>query len=219
MKDDRVVRVLSGACIAAQVVFVLAWLVAGVWQRPSYSSLEHTISDMYAEDAPHAWLLVVVFTVCGLLTMAFALVVVPRTLAGAGAWRWVCALLLAISIIALGDALSAFEQEGCQLATRGCSTADQMTGGGTADAVLSTIGLLVLIPLGFFFAAAFRRVGRAHLVWPARIASLVLVLLLLLTGVAPAVDLGGLLERLLAAYVAACVAALAWVLGFSNRTP
>ena len=51
--------------VAAQVAFVLSWLVAAAWQGPDDSPVAHSISDMYALTAPHAWFLVVVLTLRG----------------------------------------------------------------------------------------------------------------------------------------------------------
>jgi Protein of unknown function (DUF998) len=204
------VRRLSEACIAAQVLFVVLWLVAAAWQPAGYSVVEHTISDMYAKDAPHGAWVAAVFTVCGVVTMAFALLVVPRVLRPSGWWGRSAALLLALSILGLGGALSFLEREGCQLATPGCSASDQMEGGGTADAVLSGVGLLLLLAAGFVLAAAFKRVpGWGRYAWPARWFSIILLVLLVATGVADAVDLGGLFQRIAAAFAAAGMAELA----------
>ena len=51
--------------LVAQIAFVASWLIAASWQGPHYSSLEHSISDMYAVGAPYGAFLVVVFTLCG----------------------------------------------------------------------------------------------------------------------------------------------------------
>ncbi|WP_329369592.1 hypothetical protein OG896_27495 [Streptomyces sp. NBC_00669] len=51
--------------MATHVVFVAAFLLAASWQGPRYSVSAHSISDMYAEGAPHAAFLMVVNTWCG----------------------------------------------------------------------------------------------------------------------------------------------------------
>jgi hypothetical protein len=63
-------RLITVAGLIAQVVFVLSWLAAAAWQEPRYSTVRHTISDMYAVTAPYGGFLVVVFTVCGAATIA-----------------------------------------------------------------------------------------------------------------------------------------------------
>jgi hypothetical protein len=51
--------------VTANIVFVAAWLLAAAWQGPNYSVAAHTISDMYADGAPGAWFLILIFTLCG----------------------------------------------------------------------------------------------------------------------------------------------------------
>jgi hypothetical protein len=204
------IRLLSAACVAAQVGLVVIWLVAIPWEPDGYSSLEHTVSDMYAQDAPHGAWVAGVITVCGLVTMAFALGVVPVVLRAAGARAWVSGILLALSIIGLGDALSLLEREPCMLATSGCSASDQLEGGGLADAILSGAGILVLVVLGFVLAATFKRAaGWESWARPARWASITVIVLVVVNGVAEGVDLGGLAERALIVFVAASVTAFA----------
>jgi hypothetical protein len=195
--------------LTAQVVFVLAWLLAGIWQGPGYHGVRHSISDMYAVTAPHGWFLVVVLTLTGAGTISFALLGVRKALQPAG-WRaTVGAALLAASILGLGDLLSPWEREACRLADPGCTQASQLANsGGQLDGLLSSIGLVLLVAAGFFLAAAMRRLSRWRAwVRPVRGASLLLIVLILATVLVP--DVGGLLERLLAAAGAAGVAALA----------
>jgi hypothetical protein len=202
------VRAWAAVGLAAQVVFVLSWLVAGLWQGQSYHARKHTISDMYAETAPHGWFLVVVLTLCGLGTVLFALLGLRPALRGAGWTAGVGSALLAGSILGLGDLLSPLEREACRLADPGCSTADQLNAGGTLDAVLSTVGILVLVAAAFFLAAAMRRLGGWRpLAGRTRLWAVVLIVLLLATGLLPGAE--GLAERLFAAAAAGGVAGLA----------
>jgi cytochrome c oxidase subunit IV len=105
---------------------------------------------------------------------------------------------------------SPFEREGCQTADPGCTPAAQLAGGGIVDAVLSTVGLFLLVAAGFFLAAAARKVdGWTGWAWPIRWATIVILVLILATGFLGVFDIGGLLERLLALAGAAGIAALA----------
>lgn len=158
------VRRWSAAVIAANVVFVAAWLLAASWQGPRYSVTAHTISDTYASGAPGAAFLIVVFTLCGAAVLMFTWRALWPSLRQAGRPAAVGATLLSASIFGLGDLLTPFEREGCRLADPGCTSAAQLaTAGGTLDAVLSTAGVAALVAAGFFLAAAMAgcRSGRA----------------------------------------------------------
>ena len=219
MERVRSVRTWAAVGLVAQVVFVLSWLVAGLWQGEGYHAREHTISDMYAETAPHGWVLVVVLTLCGLGTVLFALLGLRPALRDAGWTAGVGSALLACSILGIGDLLSPFEREACRLADPGCSAADQLNGGGRLDAALSTVGIVLLVAAAFFLAAAMRRLGGWRpLARRTRLWAVVLIVLLLATGLLPGAE--GLAKRLFAAAAAAGVAALALaVLRRAGRTP
>src|SRR5690348_2165754 len=131
---------------AAQVAFVVSWLIAPAWQGADYNALKHSISDMYADTAPSGWFLVLVLTLCGLATVLFALLAVRPALRAGGRRATVGAALLALSIFGLGDLLSPFEREACRLADVGCTGSDQTANlGGKLDNVLSTAGILLFI--------------------------------------------------------------------------
>jgi hypothetical protein len=200
------VRIWAWAGFAAQVVFVASWLVAAAWQGDNYSVRAHTISDMYAVTAPGGLFLVVVLTLCGLATVLFAVLSVRPTLR-----TTVGALLLALSIYGVGDLLSPFEREACRLADSGCTESDQVSNlGGALDSAISTVGILLFLAATFVLAAAMKRTpGWQRWAWPARWVGIGFAVLLVLLVVAQAADLGGLLERLVAAGGAAAIAALA----------
>jgi len=205
------VRTWAWAGFAAQVVFVVSWLVAAAWQGDGYRVLAHTISDMYAVTAPRGLFLVVVLTLCGLATVGFALLSVRPVLRPAGRTATIGAVLLALSIYGLGDLLSPFEREACRLADPGCTGAAQSANaGGVLDAALSTTGILLFVAAAFVLAAAMRRTPgwRGWSRW-ARWVGVGFVVLLVLFVVADPAGLGGLLERLLAAFGAAAIGALA----------
>ena len=204
------VRGWAWAGLLAQGAFVVGWLLAAAWQPAGYSVLRHTISDLYAVTAPHAWFLVLLLTLCGAATVGFAWLAVRPALASGGRRATVGALLLAVSILGLGDLLSPFEQQACQQADPACSPADQVANfGGTLDEILSTVGLAALVAAGFVLASAMARTPGWHrAVRPTRVVSGVLVVLLLATGFLGALGVGGLLERLLALVAASGVALL-----------
>jgi Protein of unknown function (DUF998) len=211
-REGRVLRGWAWAGLVAQVAFVLGWLLAPAWQPPGYSVLRHSISDMYAVTAPHSWFLVVLLILCGAATIGFAWLAVRPALAAGGRRADVGVLLLAVSILGLGDLLSPLEQEACQQADPTCSATDQVANlGGILDGILSTVGLLALVAAGFVLASAMRRTpGWTGAVVPTRVLTIVLAVLLLATAFLGALGVGGLLERLLALVAALGVALLAW---------
>jgi len=196
----------------AQVAFIVSWLIAPAWQGADYDWLAHSISDMYAETAPGGWFLVVVLTLCGLATVLFALLAVRPALRGGGPFTTVGAALLALSIYGVGDLFSPFEREACRLADTGCAGTDQTANlGGKLDNSLSTGGVLLFVAAAFVLAAAMKRTpGWQGAVWPARWAGIVFAVLLVAFGVAESAGLGGLFERLLAAFGSVAIGALAW---------
>lgn len=202
-------RIVAWAGLVAQALFVAAWLVAAAWQGPDYSPVAHTISDMYAVTAPHGWFLVVVITVCGVATILYALLALWPSLAEAGWTAMAGCVLLALSIYGIGDALTPIERQACRSADPGCL--DKAANfGGQADAVLSTIGILLFVAAMFFLAAAMRRTPRwANWAWPVRWVGFGFLALLVLLAVADSGNFGGLVERLLAAFGAAAIAATA----------
>jgi hypothetical membrane protein len=70
-EPDRTLRLLILAGMLGPLLFTAAWLVAGLLQ-PDYSPLSNDISALSAADAPHAWIMISGFVLCGLLIIAFA---------------------------------------------------------------------------------------------------------------------------------------------------
>ena len=222
----RVGRWARGA-VWAQAAFTASWLLAAAWQGPRYSIFAHSISDMYAVTAPGAAFLIIVLTVCGAVTIWFALRSLlpalrsalgpaPRSagrLATAGSW------LLALSIFGLGNLLTVTERLDCRMADPGCTSAKQLSNfGGTMDDLFSTTGLILFVIAGFLLAAAMKRAaGWQPLVRPTRwlMALTILILLADATGLA---GLGGLWERLAALTGAAWIAILATATARRCRT-
>jgi Protein of unknown function (DUF998) len=212
------IRRWARLAVVANIVFVLAWLLAAVWQGPRYSAAGHTISDMYADGAPAAAFLVVMFTLCGAAVMMFAFRSLWPALREAGRPARVGSILLAVSIFGLGDLLTLFEREGCRLADAGCTAAAQTaTAGGWLDAVLSTLGVVALEVGGFFLAAAMKRLP-AWQSWvrPTRQVTVAFLVVFVLDGILGGSGVGGLCERLIALVGAAGISALA--VGVLRRT-
>jgi hypothetical protein len=196
--------------IAAQVIFVASWLAAVSWQGPRYSPLSMDISDMTAMTAPHGMFLVIVFTVSGAATIWFALRSVWPALRPGGWAAGVAAVMLALSVVGLGDLLSPAERLACRIADPGCTTAMQISNsGGKMDSAFTTIGIVVFVVGGFFLAAAMRRIPSWQAwAWPTRWASVLLILLGIATALTENAGLNGLFERLFAATAAAALTAL-----------
>ncbi|GAA3996629.1 hypothetical protein GCM10022631_03760 [Deinococcus rubellus] len=205
-------RVLAWAALSAQIVFVLSWLLAVLWQGPRYSVLAHSISDMYAVTAPHGAVLVVVLTLCGAAVVLFAAFSLWPALKSAG---WSAALgctLLVLSIFGLGDLLSPFERLACRLADAGCGDAAQVANlGGTLDSALSTVGAMLFVAAGFFLAPAMKKLPQWRQ-WANAVQGLTIAFLVFFvaTGLLNASGWGGLFERLLALAGAVAIALLAY---------
>jgi len=204
------VRRWAWAGLAAQVLFVGSWLVAAAWQGSGYHVLDHTISDMLSVGAPAALVLIVVFTLCGLVTMLFAWLAVRPALRPGGRLATVGAVLLTLSIFGVGDLLAGAEQQACRLADPGCTGPDQRANlGGKIDTMITPTGILLFVAAAFVLAAAMKRApGWQGWAWPFRGAGIGFVVLLVAFVNAP-VGLTGLFERLLAASGAATIGALA----------
>ncbi|MGC5168410.1 DUF998 domain-containing protein [Luteimicrobium sp. DT211] len=203
-------RFWSWAVIATHVAFVAAWLIARTWQLPGYSAVDHSVSDMYAVTAPHAWFLLTVITAAGVAALGFVGFGLWPALRAAGLPARIGSVLLALSVFGLGDLLTPFERLACQRADPTCSSSDQVANfGGTLDSTLTTLGLVVMVASTFVLAAAMRRLPRwASWARPTRWFGVVLFLLLAATGVFSSDGPGGLFERLTAAFGAAGIVAL-----------
>src|ERR1700753_1039683 len=125
---------------------------------------------MYAETAPHAAFLIIVFTLCGAATIMFAARSVWRALRPGGGTATVGSALLALSIVGLGDLLTPAERLACRLAGPGCTTSKQIANtGGMLHHTLSPHGVLALVLAGIFLSCAMRRAATWRgWAWPTR---------------------------------------------------
>lgn len=203
---------------AAQVAFLVVLFVAPLWQGPRYSVLAHTISDMSAIGAPHAVVLLVVFTVCGAATIVFALRSVWPALRPGGVRAVLGSILLALSAVGLGDLLSTQERLACRMADPGCTVTLQLSNsGGKLDNIITSIGVLLLVVAGFFLASAMRRTpGWQQWAWPTRWTAVLVLAFAVADVLTQQAGLGGLFERLVAVTGAIAVGVLA--VGILRRT-
>jgi hypothetical protein len=82
--------------------------------------------------------------------------------------------------------------------------------GGALDGLLSTVGVIVFVAAAFFLATALRRTpGWKGWAAPAGLVGVVFLVLIVVL-IANPFGFGGLWERLLAAFGAAAIGALAW---------
>jgi hypothetical protein len=214
------IRALAVVAVIAQLLFLVTWLIAPLWQGTAYSVVAHSISDMYAVTAPGGLVLVIVFTFTGAVTVLFALLAVWRAFRPAGWTGIVGAILLALSIFGLGDLLTPFERLACRIADPGCTSASQTANaGGTLDNLLSTIGIGVFVVAVIFVSVAMSQItGWRSWVWPTRAVAVAVFALFFAYGVLATSGLGGLLERGLALVGALAIAILALEIA-RGRTP
>ena len=129
--------------LIAQASFMVGWLVAETWQGPRYSLVKHSISDLQAATAPHAWFPITCFAIGGLGTFAFATFGLRPALSAAGTTAAYAPWLLGLAALALGNS---FPQIPCRLADPGCSPHHQLhSPGGMTDAIVSGAAFLVLV--------------------------------------------------------------------------
>jgi hypothetical protein len=108
-------RWLALTVVPAQLVFLAALLLAQAVQRDGYKPSRYDISDLGALTADHPWLLLVPEAVAGVVTVAFALVVLRPAVGGPGPG------LLAFSLVGLDDVSDALFRLDCRRVDPGCS--------------------------------------------------------------------------------------------------
>ncbi|WP_328463888.1 DUF998 domain-containing protein [Streptomyces sp. NBC_00448] len=204
------IRRWARVSMAAHVVFVAAFLIAASWQGPRYSVTAHSISDMYAQGAPHAAFLIVVNTCCGAAGLLFVSRSLWPVLRPAGGLARLGCVLFSLAPFGVGDLLTPFERLACRQADPECSASDQLANsGGTMDNLLTSVGMVAMVAGAFVLASAMKRLPRwAAWVRPVRLSAAVLLLLLVATVLSGPAGLDGLFERLVAGFGAACVIAL-----------
>lgn len=218
----RITRWVTLTVVPAQVLFVVALVVAQAVQQDRYSSDRYDISDLGALTADHPWVLLVPEAVAGLVTIAFVLLVLRPALAlpghrdAAGPW------LLAASLLGLDNVSDAFFRLDCRRADPGC-TDDVRTASWHAQ-VHELVGFLaVLATVAALFALAhrFRQLERwADLALPVRVLGFGFLGALLVYAVRASRPGGGTAQRVAVVLLIAVFAVLVRrVLALSARVP
>jgi hypothetical membrane protein len=192
----------------AQVAFVAGWLIADTWQRPGYSSIKNSISDLQAATAPHAWFPIACFAVGGLGTFGFAVFGLRPALGRAGKIAAYAPWMLAVAGLAIGNS---FPLIPCQRIAAGCTAHVQLhSPGGMTDAIVATIAFLVLVITPFPLWRRLKALPEWRRLKPVMMAARVIgpicfILLVVFSNSGP----GGLVERILAATLSLWIGALA----------
>ena len=200
----------------AQVAFVAGWLIADTWQRPGYSSIKNSISDLQAATAPHAWFPIACFAVGGLGTFGFAVFGLRPALARAGKVAAYAPWMLAVSGLAIGNS---FPLIPCQRIAAGCTAHVQLhSPGGMTDAIVATIAFLVLVVTPFPLWRRLKALPEWRRLKSVMMAARVIgpicfILLVVFSNSGPA----GLAERILAATLSLWIGALAITLIYNTR--
>jgi hypothetical membrane protein len=211
-------RMLAWGAVGAiaQVAFVAGWLIADTWQRPGYSSIKNSISDLQAATAPHAWFPIACFAAGGLGTFGFAVFGLRPALARAGKIAAYAPWMLAVAGLAIGNS---FPLIPCQRIAAGCTAHVQLhSPGGMTDAIVATIAFLVLAATPFPLWRRLKALPEWRRLKPVMMAARVIgpicfILLAVFSNSGPA----GLAERILAATLSLWIGALAITLIYNTR--
>jgi hypothetical protein len=111
-----VIRSLAWLAIAAQVAFVVSWVVAGAL-TPGYSHAESGVSALAAHGMPHPWVVIAGLALLGLSAIALA----PGLRAVLPWRRPATAAAILFAVAGLGFLVTAFARLDCDLAQHACS--------------------------------------------------------------------------------------------------
>jgi len=202
-------RLLCRATIAAQFLFVAAFLVAGAAEGHGYHPLRHDISDLGALTAHHAGLFRLVVALSGLVTIVFGLLVVRPLLRSTAA-----GVLVALSLPGLDNLTDAFFRLDCRAADAGCSASVALSSWhAKLHIVCFVIAALATIAAPFVIARRLPGPDRRRAV----ILGWVTIALLVASGASSGSAVQGLTQRIAATVVPLGVALLAWSLTASSR--
>lgn len=204
LHHDRRTALLAAAAIAAQLVFIAGWIVAGLLEGHGYSSAEHDISDLGALTAHHAWIMQVTGAIAGGVTVLFAIVGLRQWFGGA-AW------LVALSLLGLDNLSDVFFRLDCRAADAGCSTGDAISSW-HAQIHLAAFGVAAIATVVgiFVLATRMKRLDDwADLARPTRIFGVLFLVVFLVSGATTGTSVQGLTQRIAAVFVCAGFALVA----------
>ena len=204
-------RQLAYAAIAGQVVFVGAFIVLGATEGHGFSATKHYISDLGAPTAHHVVLWFAAQVVCAVTLAAFAFGALRPALSPAGRKATLAAWLITGSVMVFDNITDPLFRLDCRLADKGCSATDQMaTWHGKVHVYKFVVALVCTIAAPFVIASCARVVdGWRSLVRPTRWFGVLTIVGSVGVGAADRTSAQGLVQRLLAIYVALGVVALA----------
>ena len=204
LHTERRTAWLAGAAIAAQLIFVAGWIVAGLLEGHGYSSAEHDISDLGALTAHHAWLVQLTQGISGVVTILFAILVLRRWFGGA-AW------LVALSLPGLDNLSDTFFRLDCRAADAGCSTSDALSSWHAQIHLASfLVAALATIAAPFVLARRMKHLdGWGDFARPTRIFGLLFLAVFVVSGATTGTSVQGLTQRVAAVFVCTGLAVLA----------
>jgi hypothetical membrane protein len=209
------VRTLTRLVVPAQLLFLAALFVAQAVQRDGYKPSRYDISDLGSLTADHPWVLLVPEAVAGVVTAAFALLVLRRVVGGPGPW------LLAASLVGLDDVSDALFRLDCRRVDPGCT--DEVRTASWHAQVHEVVGFLAVVATVLALLALahrFRRLDRwADLARPAVVLAGLFLAAMLVYAWRESRPGGGIAQRLAVLLVVAFFAALVRrVLALSSLT-
>jgi hypothetical protein len=207
----RVQGTIALAAIAAQLLFIAAWLALGAIEGGGYDAARDDISDLGALTARHPIAWAVCLGVSGALTIVFALAALRPSLDIDGRPSPVGAWLVALSLPGLDNVGDVFFRLDCRAADAGCSSSDAMSSWhGTAHVVVFALAAVATLAAPFALAARMRLVdGWRDLARPTTRFGFVAIAALAVTAATVGTPVQGLTQRIAATIVPLGVAALA----------
>ena len=202
----------AGAAIAAQLLFVVGWLVIGQLEGHGYSPGRHDISDLGALTAHNATAVLLTGGIAGALTIAFALWVLRPSLRSADEKGTLGAWLVALSLPSFDNLTDAFFRLDCRASDAGCATADSTASWhGKVHLACFVVAALATVTAPFVLSRRMRKVdGWQDLAGPTRAFGILTILALLVTGASTGTAVQGWTQRGAAVLVSLGIVALAW---------
>ncbi|MFC6156584.1 DUF998 domain-containing protein [Kribbella jiaozuonensis] len=207
----RARRALTIATIVAQGVFIVGTLVGGAIEGHGYNAARHDISDLAALTAHHATLARLSLGIAGVLTIAFALLVLRPALRTADGRESAGAWLVALSLAGWDNLSDAFFRLDCRDADAACvSTASFDSWHAKVHLASYVVAGVATVIAPFLLSRRMRTLdGWRDLAGPTRIAGFVIVAALAVTVFTGGTAVQGLAQRFALFLVSLCVVPLA----------